>query len=52
MMDDVIITNFEYFKESNLDYPQLIEKGELTENKDPMEIYNDAAIRRAEVMDQ
>ena len=52
MMDDVIITNFEYYKESNLDYPQLIEKGEMTENKDPMEIYNDAAIRRAEIMDQ
>jgi hypothetical protein len=28
-----------------------MEKANLTENKDPLEIYNDAAIRRADVME-
>lgn len=52
MMDDVVISNFEYFKEDRLDYPQLIEKADLLENKDPVEIYNDAAIRRADIMEE
>jgi hypothetical protein len=50
-MDDVIISNFEYYTENRLDYPQLIEKADLLENKDPVEIYNDAAIRRADTME-
>lgn len=51
MMDDVLLSNFEYFSESRFDYPQLIEKGSILENKDPVEIYNDACIRRADCMD-
>lgn len=51
LMDDVVISNYEYFKENRLDYPQLIETGNVLETKDPVEIYNDAAVRRADSMD-
>lgn len=51
MVDDVVISNFEYFQESRLDYPQLVEKGNLLEHKDPIEIFNDAAVRRGDTID-
>ena len=51
LMDDVLISNFEFYKEDRLDFPQLIETGNILETKDPVEIFNDAAIRRSEVMD-
>lgn len=51
LMDDVVMSNFEYFKESKEDYPQMMETANITDNKDPLEVFNDAAIRRASIMD-